>query len=295
MSGTLPMYTRRVHIALSFAFGINASDTGGALADNISFILAPPSGPPPFGSFDTPLSNTTVAGAIPVTGWALADAGIASVEIWREPNPGETPSGNGLVDIGAADFVVGARPDVEKLYPAYPGSNQAGWGLQILTNELPSNSGHTGSGNGSYVLHALANGYDGQSTDLGTKSIVVNNAVSVLPFGTIDTPAQGGVVSGTSYVNFGWALTPQPNMIPIDGSTITVCIDKVAQGHPVYNQYRSDVATAFPGLKNSGGPVGYYRIDTTKLTNGVHTISWVVIDSAGNASGIGSRFFTVQN
>ena len=45
-SGSLPPGTRRVHIALSFHFGINNSDTGGSLADNIAFTLAAPSGPP---------------------------------------------------------------------------------------------------------------------------------------------------------------------------------------------------------------------------------------------------------
>jgi hypothetical protein len=87
-----------------------------------------------------------VTGAIPVTGWALSPAGIVSVGIWREPTPGETPSPNGLVYIDPADIVAGSRPDVEQLYPSYPGSYQAGWGVEILTNELPSNSGHTGLG-----------------------------------------------------------------------------------------------------------------------------------------------------
>jgi hypothetical protein len=36
-------------------------------------------------------------------------------------------------------------------------------------------------------------------------------------------------------------------------------------------------------------------IDTTKLANGLHTISWLVTDSAGVSEGIGSRFFTVNN
>jgi hypothetical protein len=66
-------------------------------------------------------------------------------------------------------------------------------------------------------------------------------------------------------------------------------------GHPVYNNYRVDIATLFPGLQNSDGAVGYFYLDTTKLTNGVHTIAWSVTDSAGNDQGIGSRYFTVQN
>jgi hypothetical protein len=36
-------------------------------------------------------------------------------------------------------------------------------------------------------------------------------------------------------------------------------------------------------------------IDTTKLPNGLHTISWVAIDNANHASRLGSRYFIVQN
>jgi hypothetical protein len=96
-------------------------------------------------------------------------------------------------------------------------------------------------------------------------------------------------------VNFGWALTPPGKMIPIDGSTIWVFIDNQRMGHPVYNNYRADIATLFPGYENSLGAIGYYYVDTTQLTNGLHTIAWTVTDDAGVASGIGSRYFIVQN
>jgi hypothetical protein len=84
-------------------------------------------------------------------------------------------------------------------------------------------------------------------------------------------------------------------MIPVDGSTIWVSIDSVFLGHPVYNQYREDIAASFPECLNSQGAVGYYFIDTTAYANGVHTIGWLVTDNAGNVDGMGSRFFEVQN
>jgi hypothetical protein len=59
--------------------------------------------------------------------------------------------------------------------------------------------------------------------------------------------------------------------------------------------FRPDIASLFPGYANSGGAVGHFALDTTTLSNGVHTIAWVVVDSGGNASGIGSRYFTVAN
>jgi hypothetical protein len=41
--------------------------------------------------------------------------------------------------------------------------------------------------------------------------------------------------------------------------------------------------------------VGYFYLDTTLYGNGVHTIAWSAQDDAGNADGIGSRYFTIQN
>lgn len=248
----------------------------------------------PFGAIDTPANGASEAGAVGVTGWALSSPAVTTVGIWRAPVTGETPSSNGLIFLVNASIIPGVRPDVAAAYPGYP-DNTSGYGAQILSNELPNSDGSAGLGNGTYYLHVIATSSIGESTDLGTRSITVNNAGSPLPFGTIDTPTQGGMASGTAFVNFGWALTPQPNIIELDGSTINVFIDSKLVGHPVYDNYRVDIATLFPGLLNSGGAVGYYKIDTTQLTNGLHTISWSVRDSAGHTQGIGSRFFNVQN
>jgi hypothetical protein len=250
----------------------------------------------PFGSFDTPLNNASgIAGAIPVTGWALDNVEVTSVGVWREPIGGETTASNGLVYIGNAFFVPGARPDVEAAYPSAPLNYRGGWGYSLLTNFLPNSSGSPGLGNGTFNLHAIAVNSAGTMQDLGTRTITVDNAHASKPFGTIDTPSQGGSVSGNAFVNFGWALTQNPHAIPLDGSTLTVIVDGVVLGHPTYNQFRSDIAGTFPGLANSNGAVGFFYIDTTTLANGIHTISWVATDNGGHTDGLGSRYFTVLN
>jgi len=248
----------------------------------------------PFGSFDTPINGTTgVVGAIPVTGWALDNIEVTRVDIFREPNANETQGV--LVFIGTAVFSADARPDVQAMFPLYPYQYRAGWGYQMLTNFLPNSSGTGGTGNGTYKIHAIAFNKAGSQQDLGTKTITVDNAHAAKPFGTIDTPSQGGTVSGTDYVNFGWALTPQPAFIPMDGSTITVVIDGVPGPHPVYNQFRNDIASLFPGYANSMGAVGFYHLNTTTLANGVHTISWNAFDNLNRGEGLGSRYFNVLN
>ena len=255
-----------------------------------------PSGTRPYGSFDTPANNTTgVQGAIAVTGWSLDGVGVNNVGIWREPVVGETAQSNGLVFIGNANFVAGARPDVQTQYPNAPFNGSAGWGYMLLTNFLPNASGSGAPGNGTYRLHVIVTNEAGLTLDLGTRTFTADNTHATLPFGTIDTPAQGGTISGNAYVNFGWGLTQNPYSIPTNGLTISVIVDGVAVGHPAYNNYRSDIANLFPGLANSNGAVGFYYLDTTTLANGVHTISWNVYDNASRGAGIGSRYFTVAN
>lgn len=241
----------------------------------------------PWGSFDTPINNSTgVTGNIPVTGWALDNIEVKKVDIWREPI-GAEPKGS-LIYIGDAIFIPFVRPDVQNAYPNAPLNYRAGWGYMMLTNFLPNN------GNGTFKLHAIAHDAAGKSLDLGTRTITCDNAHATTPFGTIDTPSQGETVSGTE-VNYGWALTQPPHSIPLDGSTILVFIDNQVVGHPVYNLYRSDIATLFPGYVNSNGAVGYFTIDTHTLANGMHSMFWTVTDEAGRVAGIGSRYFFVNN
>jgi hypothetical protein len=250
----------------------------------------------PFGSFDTPLDNTAgISGAVAVSGWALDSVEVTNVGVWREPVPNEPTGSNGLVFIGDAVLVADARPDVRNAFPSYPNAYRAGWGYLMLTTGIPNSNGSGPLGNGAFKLHVLVTNAVGQTLDLGTHSITLDNAHAAKPFGSIDTPSQGGTASGSQFVNFGWTLTQNPYCIPADGSTITVTVDGVALGHPAYNQLRSDIANSFPGLCNTNGPVGFFYIDTTKLTNGVHTIGWLAYDNGGRGDGLGSRFFNVLN
>ncbi len=237
---------------------------------------------PPFGEFATPYNHANVSSSVPVTGWALDDSGVEHVKIYRK-------TGGTMYYIGDASFVEGARPDVAALYPDYPNNNKAGWGYMLLTNFLPN------GGNGTYELHAIATDAVGKPTTLGTRTIYCDNANAVKPFGAIDTPTQGGTASGTSYRNWGWVLTPPPNSIATDGSKINVYVHNQYKGHPIYNLPRPDIAGLFPGYVNSSGAAGYFDLDTTEYINGVYQIFWTAEDSAGNADGIGSRFFSISN
>ena len=248
-------------------------------------VREPGSTNPPFGEFSTPVDGSTVSSSIAVTGWVLDDVGVESVKIYRLE--GEAPVYS--VYIGDALFVEGARPDIEAAYPDYPMNYRAGWGYMMLTNFLPS------GGNGTFTLQAVAVDVEGKETILGSKTIIADNAHAVKPFGAIDTPIQGGTISGNKFTNWGWVLTPQPNKIPINGSTLNVWIDGVIIGHPTYNVSRPDIEGLFTGYANSSGAGGYFNLDTTLYPNGIHIIFWTASDDAGNSDGIGSRYFSIQN
>ena len=238
----------------------------------------------PFGALDTPSDGAIVTGEMGVTGWALDDVGVSRVDIYRSSVAGEPA---GLVYIGRAVFIRGARPDVQAIFPNAAEPDNAGWGLMVLTNFLPN------QGNGTFMLHAYAVDAAGLQTHLGTRRIVAANAGSARPFGTIDTPAQGGPYREPLPTLAGLSRR-SPARFPSTAARST-CMSTVSTAGIPYNNNRQDIATMFPGLNNSTGAVGFMSIDTTTLSNGLHTIEWVVTDSAGQASGMGSRFFRVQN
>ena len=227
---------------------------------------------PPFGSLDGPADGAQVSGSVGVGGWALDDLEVRRVRIYRDPVGGEPAA---PVLLGDAVFVPGARPDVRLAYPTFPNNDRAGWGFLILTNMLPN------QGNGLFRIYAYAEDAEGLQALLGARTIIANNATSTLPFGAIDTPAQGATISGSAYINFGWALTPQPKVIQTDGSTIAILVDGQSIGSPTYNQFRADIAALFPGYANSAGAVGYRAIDTTALAEGIHTIAWMLQTTKG--------------
>jgi Viral BACON domain len=272
--------------AINLAFA-GAANTAGPVAVSLRRISNGTT-QAPTGAFDTPIHGTTgVTGSIPVTGWAIDDLEVTRVRILRDPVSGE---GAAPVFIGNAVFVDGARVDIQTANPGAPRNTRAGWGYLMLTNFLPN------QGNGTFKLYAYADDADGHTTVLGTKTIVCDNANAITPFGAIDTPLQGALVSGVVN-NFGWVLAP--GAIRADapgGGTVNVVIDGVVVGTPAGWTSRTDLTTLFPsGFSDLTSTLAVFTMDTTGLTNGVHTIAWGVVANNGESAGVGSRYFTVSN
>lgn len=246
-------------------------------------------GTAPIGKIDTPIDAATgLTGSIPVTGWAVDDVAVTGVQVFRDAVAGELPGA--LVFIGDAVFVDGARPDVQAANSDLPLNSRSGWGYLMLTNFLPH------QGNGTFKLYAFATDVEGHKTLLGTRTITCDNAHATAPFGAIDTPRQGALVTGIVN-NFGWILAPGTVRADVPGGgTVNVVIDGAVVGTPAGWTSRSDLTSLFPsGFSSLNSTLALFSVDTTSLTNGVHTIAWGVVANNGQSAGIGSRYFTVSN
>jgi hypothetical protein len=244
----------------------------------------------PVGLVDTPAEGSAVAGSLPVTGWAVDDVDIASVKVYRDPAGGES----GLVFIGDAVRVDDARPDIEFGNPTTPFNYRGGWGYLMLTNFLPN------GGDGTFRLHVIATDLEGNQTLLGSRTIIGTNGINQAPFGAIDKPEQGEVVSGalTAYHNFGWVLARGPAIASPGlsaAANVFVVIDGLAVGTPAGWTSRSDLSGLFPESTYPGITKAFavYTFNPSVLTNGVHTIAWGVIANNGQSAGVGSRYFTI--
>jgi hypothetical protein len=247
---------------------------------------------PPGGFVDTPANGTAVSGSLAVTGWAIDDIGIARVTICRDPVGAEQASpacGPNQIYIGDGVMIDDSRPDVEAASPNSPLNYRAGWGHLILTNMMPN------QGNGPFNLRVHAWDIEGRRTEIGSRVIFAQNATAQEPFGAIDTPAQGAVISGSNYANFGWVLSRVRRADPPGGGHVTVYIDGLPVGIPGGWNRRADLSALFPGYPGIDTALGVFGINTTQYANGLHTIAWVVTDNGGVTSGIGSRYFSIFN
>jgi hypothetical protein len=249
---------------------------------------------PPSGAVDTPANGATVTGSLAVTGWAIDDVGVARVTICRDPVSGETvppnPScGPNQIYLGDAVSIDDARPDIETYSSTTPLNYRAGWGYLVLTNMLPN------QGTGTFTLHMRAIDREGYQAALGFRTIIAQNSTGTAPFGAIDTPAQGETVSGSNYANFGWVLSRVRHASPFNGGVVTVYIDGVATGNPCCWNARSDLTALFPTYPGVNRALGVFSFNTMNYANGVHTIAWIVSDTAGVTSGVGSRYFSIFN
>ena len=110
----------------------------------------------------------------------------------------------------------------------------------------------------------------------GQSAIATETGESSLPFGYLDFPSPGQTLSGTFFIE-GWSLDDDG---PID--RVKIYLDGKYIGEAEYGIARPDVANVYPGREKSPD-FGYsYPLDTTKFSNGPHTLTIRAVGPAGD-------------
>ncbi len=190
------------------------------------------------GYMDTPVSGTTLKGTKNVSGWFLDKDGVVSIEVMVD----------GAV-VGKAVYG-DSRPDVQKAFPEYSNGN-AGYHYVLDTAQFSD---------GQHTVTIKQTDKNGRVTILPENTITISNVK-----GYIDNPVSGTTLRGTTNVS-GWFLDTN------EVAAIEVMVDGTVTGQAVYGDSRVDVQKAFPEYNN--GNAGYhYALDTTKFSNGQHTVA----------------------
>jgi len=242
-------------------------------------ILSPSEAGAPFGEWDKPLESPyTYQGSFPFSGWALDKIGIESVKIYRLKAPIDNRSSPEEIYLGDAFFVGGARPDIEASYPYYPQCSQAGWGFNFVSDILP--------GDGFYTFMVKVKNVSGTIVEMGRKKIRIDNLFSLNPFGVLDSPKPGEIVSGSFYHSSGWALGKGQTHI----SEVNLYIDSEYKKTATQGFLQPEIKLLLPCVINFD--LGFrVTFEPTSLSDTYHTSFVIAQDGEGRQSVLDSGYF----
>ena len=235
---------------------------------------------------DTPQPDATVFGLQEVSGYILGDgSGCGAPWQWPQCDWGD------LAVLGVDLYIDGGyvasadlyqpRYDILLAYPWYAGTpfERPGFATSFDSRDF-SNGDHT-----LFVRVAFA---DGTEQDYGQRTVTVNNLLNQAPFGELELPGANQPMNGVFPVT-GWALD--------DGEValVEVLVDGMAVGQALTGMHRPDIGHRFPSHPDAEY-AGFVRmLNTTVLTNGIHSVSIRVTDDDGASLVIGRRFVQTFN
>lgn len=215
------------------------------------------------GYIDRPSNKASVSGVVKVGGWALNNDGVEKVEILVD----------GVVH-GLANYGL-KRSDVLHAFPKYQ-NEFSGYEYSLDTSTISS---------GNHTITVKTTSKTGQQNFIGGSRII---KVVTLPVkGYYDAPHNESTVTGMTKIK-GWFLDA-------DGvNKLEVLVDGKVVGEVTYGKKRSDVLAVFPEYQNEYA--GYeYMLDTSKLSNGKHTIAIRETSNKGIKTTLDSRTIFVAS
>lgn len=223
------------------------------------------------GDVDAPDPSRTHSGVVLVKGWALDPNSITKIELWVDDQYQHDA------------LMFQPRIDIIEAFPDWPGIHNARPGF--ITGFVASRFS-----NGPHTIEMRFLTSDGGVHFLGRRTININNSINQAPFGFVDIPDGGGVynVSGAFPVN-GWAADT-------DGiQRIEVLIDDTVLQGGMHGDPRPDVGATFPDFSGAMFSGFVANVDSTRIQNGVHTLTVRAVDRLGMSNLIGRRTVQVIN
>jgi len=223
------------------------------------------------GVLDAPDPAQTQTGMILVKGFVLDAQQVSKIELYVDD---------------AFQFNVNfglARIDVVEAYPNYPGIHNSAPGFQagFQANRF-SNGPHT-----VYVRVYLS---DGRVQEVGRRSINIDNTQNQSPFGSVDIPDAKGIYNASgSFPVSGWAADTD-GVLRVD-----VQIDDGNMQSAMYGDPRPDVGNTFPDFPGALFSGFIANVDTTRVQDGVHTLTVRATDRLGMQKLIGRRQVQILN
>jgi hypothetical protein len=244
---------------------------------------------------DNPRRYSVVQGWALDSGVNLADSGVGYTELlidgslWS-PQGYNTKTGCFYApETGGLSNCYGLRRlDIANIYPSLRDSLHSGFRYVLDISQLINCGLYTP---GHHTLSIRA----GDQHETVREIARIPVTFSCADFGTndpavgqIDVPAAGLLYSGTLQVT-GWAVDYQGITL------ISVLVDgaDVANGNVTLS--RPGVTALYPGYPQSAAPGFKLAVDTTKLSNGVHSLQVIVSDTLGSDTLLGEVRFTVAN
>lgn len=223
------------------------------------------------GNIDSPDPTITQSGVILVRGWLLDPATVSRIAVYVD-----------------GQFVANAntslpRIDVVEAFPNYPGIQNIAPGFQIgiLASRFP---------NGPHTLSVRIFYSDGRVTELGSRTILIDNSINQAPFGSVDIPDTAGIYNASnSFPVVGWA-------VDTDGiARVEVLIDGGVMQDAMYGDERPDVANTIADYPDALFSSFIANVDTTRIQDGVHTLDVRATDRLGLSRLIGRRVIQIFN
>jgi len=186
------------------------------------------------------------------------------------------------------------RLDVEQNFPGLKDSPHAGFRFVLDVGALVGTTDDFGEPlytQGSHQLTIRAGDQFENVEDIATIDVTfscLDNTNEDLAIGAIDQPVTGLLYGGLITVS-GWAVDLQ------GVNAVVVYVDGTALFLANLGLPRPDIVSEYPSYPAAPAPGWFGYIDSTKLSNGIHQVSAIVIDNNNVQTFIGKFPITVAN